>query len=289
MRARHFGQSLLCTLLLCCTSPIQAQNAGALQARNIALQSQLKDNQFDKPLYLESTEQPGALQGDIYARIDQPFAIVGPALLGAARWCDILILHLNVKGCRTSLADTISVTVGRKFDQPLADGYLFEFRYAVARLGASYQQVTLSAPAGPLGTSDYRIVLEVASLDATHSFLHMSYSYRYGTMARLAMQSYLATGGRNKVGFTRTGLQPDGQPLYIGAQRGVVERNTMRYYLAVVAYLGALSTPAAQQLERRLEAWHAGVETYPAQLHELTRRQYLDMKHREILRQQSAP
>ncbi len=291
-RTQHAGKTLLCTFLLCCASLVQAQDAAALQARNIALQTQLGNSQFDKPLHLESTEQPDALQGDIYARIDQPFAVVSPALLGATHWCGILILHLNVKSCRTGLSaasDTISVTVGRKFDQPLADGYLFEFKYRVTRRDADYQQVTLSAPTGPLGTRDYRIVLEVASLDATHSFLHMSYAYRYGAMARLAMQGYLATGGRHKIGFTRIGSKPNGQPGHIGGQRGVVERNTMRYYLAIMAYLGALATPAAQQINRRLHDWHASIEKYPAQLHELDRQQYLDMKHREILRQQSAP
>ncbi|MGC3980579.1 MAG: hypothetical protein QM808_04885 [Steroidobacteraceae bacterium] len=109
-------------------------------------------------------------------------------------------------------------------------------------------------------------------------------------MAKLAMQSYLATVGRNKVGFTQVGSQSNsqsthGQTEYIGGQRGVVERNTMRYYLAIVAYLDALAIPAAQQIEYRLDAWHASVEKYPAQLHELTRQEYLDMKHREIARQ----
>lgn len=288
--ARHASQAL-CMLLMCCTSSVFAQNAAILQARNSALQAQLSNNQFGKPLYLESSEQSGALRGDVYARIDQPFAVVGPALLGAAHWCEILILHLNVKSCRASplpAGDTISLTIGRKFDQPLDDGYQFEFKYGVAQLGAAYQQVELSAPTGPLGTSDYRIMLEVTtSLDATHSFLHMSYAYRYGTMAKLAMQSYLTTVGRNKIGFTKVGTQSNGQSRYIGGQRGVVERNTMRYYLAIVAYLGALTVPATQQLDQRLDAWYASVEKYPAQLHELTRQEYLDMKHREIIRQQA--
>ncbi|MGD9843045.1 MAG: hypothetical protein AB7F79_06910 [Steroidobacteraceae bacterium] len=291
MDGRLASKTLLCLLLLCNASLAHAQNAAALQTRNIALQKQLSNNQFNKPLYLESSEQPDALQGDIYARIDQSFAVVGPALLSAKNWCDILILHLNVKDCRVnqlSGGDTISVTVGRKFDQPLADGYLFEFNFSAAKLGTSYQQVTLSAPKGPLGTSDYRIVLELAGLDATHSFLHMSYAYRYGAITRFAMQSYLATGGRNKIGFTRVGSQSNSQPVYIGGQRGVVERNTMRYYLAIVAYLDTLATPASQQLNQRLNDWYASIEEYPAQLHELNRQQYLDMKHREILRQQIA-
>ena len=69
--------------------------------------------------------------------------------------------------------------------------------------------------------------------------------------------------------------------------RGVVERNTMRYYLAVEAYLSALSAPPAERVEKRLAHWQNAVERYP-QLHELEPEQYLRMKRKEIRRQQSA-
>ncbi len=124
-------------------------------------------------------------------------------------------------------------------------------------------------------------------LDARRSFLHLSYAYAYGMTARLAMQGYLGTVGRNKVGFSVTGHTADGRPVYIAGTRGVIERNTMRYYLAIEAYLGALSAPAAQQAEKRLNAWFDSVERYPAQLHEMERGEYLDMKHGEIARQQA--
>lgn len=284
------GKALLCWALLCGALTAQAQTAAALQARYAELLPQLSNNQFDQPLYMESSDDSGALQGDIFARIDQPFALAGPALLSVTHWCDLLILHLNVKNCHAysmPSGDTINLAIGRKFDQPLADTYAFEFKYRVAARTPDYQRIMLDAPSGPLGTSNYRIVLELGHLDPMHSFLHLSYAYRYGMSARLAMQGYLATIGRNKIGFTQIGTQPDGQPIYIGRQRGVVERNTMRYYLAIVAYLGALTMPPTQRLERRLNDWYASIEKYPAQLHELSRQQYLDMKHREILRQQT--
>ncbi len=68
--------------------------------------------------------------------------------------------------------------------------------------------------------------------------------------------------------------------------RGLVERNTMRYYLAIEAYLGALSMPPAARLEKRLRDWFASIESYPRQLHEMDENQYLKMKRREFLRQQ---
>jgi hypothetical protein len=115
----------------------------------------------------------------------------------------------------------------------------------------------------------------------------MSYSYAYGMAARMAMQGYLATVGRDKFGFSITGKSDVGKPVYIDGVRGVVERNTMRYYLAIEAYLGALSTPPADQTEKRLRDWFDAVERYPQQLHELDRNEYLDMKRREVQRQQA--
>jgi hypothetical protein len=106
--------------------------------------------------------------------------------------------------------------------------------------------------------------------------------------ARLAMQGYLATIGRDKVGFSVVGRQADGQPQFIGSTRGVIERNTMRYYLAIEAYLGALGLPPAQQVEKRLADWHSGVERYPRQLRELERGEYLAMKREQVRQQQAA-
>jgi hypothetical protein len=97
-------------------------------------------------------------------------------------------------------------------------------------------------------------------------------------MARLAIETYLDTVGRGKVGFTSIGTQADGRPIYVGGVRGVIERNAMRYYLAVIAYVDALSAPPRQQLESRLEEWFMLTERHPVQLHEIERAEYLSMK-----------
>jgi len=277
-------------LALLIAAPAYAQDAETLKARHAALTEQLGDNPFQRPLHLESRLTEDALQGDIYALIEQPYALVGTALQGSTHWCDILILHLNVKSCRVSASpdgDVLRINIGRKFEQALADAYLFEFAYRVATATPDFLQVLLEAKDGPLGTSRYRIKLEVLALDAQRSFLHLSYAYAYGVAARLATQAYLATLGRNKVGFSIVARNAEGQPVYIDGMRGVIERNTMRYYLAIEAYLNALSEPPEARLEKRLALWHSAVEQYPAQLHELERDQYLAMKRKEIQRQQT--
>jgi hypothetical protein len=101
------------------------------------------------------------------------------------------------------------------------------------------------------------------------------------------MQTYLGTIGRGKMGFTVVGQQSDGRPLYIRGMRGLVERNTMRYYLAIDAFIGALSEPPQARLEKSLRDWFTAIERYPRQLHEMEEGEYLAMKRKEYLRQQT--
>lgn len=282
LNATRIALALVCVLAV--ISPVEARDAAALKARYAELRPRLASNPFGEPLHLESSDKHGKLQSDVYATIDHPFAVAGPALQDVRHWCDILILHQNVKSCSASTrpaGDALRLTIGRKFDRPQADAYPLEFLFRVASTAPDYLHATLHADKGPMGTSRYRIDLEVVALDDGRSFMHLAYSYAYGTAASMAMEAYLATIGRDKVGFTIVGRKPDGQPVYGGGTRGVVERNTMRYYLAIEAYLAALATPPAGQLEKRLSGWYAGVERYPAQLHELERDEYLAMKRKE--------
>jgi hypothetical protein len=268
--------------------PAHAQDAPALRTRHDQLGDRLASNPFHRPLVLESTQSANGLKGDVYAVVDQPFGVVAPALQGTAHWCDVLILHLNVKHCSAAGAppgEVLRMVVGRKFDQPLEDGYKVAFAYSMPAAAADYLRIQMAAENGPLGTHDYRLTLEAVPLNAHSSFIHMSYAYAYGTAARLAMQAYLATAGRDKIGFSITGKAADGKPVYTDGVRGVLERNTMRYYLAIETYLGAVSAPPAEQPDKRARDWFNATERYATQLHEMEREDYLAMKRHEVQRQ----
>lgn len=267
-------------------------SAAVLRARYADLLPQLSSNQFQRPLFLESTESTGRLKGEVYALVVHPFAAVSEALSGPAHWCDLLILHLNTKYCHSQtdrVGSVLTVGIGKKIYQELDEVYLVQFAFLAATRTTEYFDVSLNASNGPLGTSDYRILLEAVSLEGGKTFLHLTYSYAYGFAGRVAMQAYLATTGRGKVGFTRSGKQKGAQPDYLGGVRGVVERNVMRYYLAIDAYLGALSTAPADRFGKRLQRWFDLTEQYSRQLHEVDRISYLEMKHRELLRMQKSP
>jgi hypothetical protein len=101
-----------------------------------------------------------------------------------------------------------------------------------------------------MGTRDYEIRLEAAPLDAKRTFIHLSYGYTLGSMARLAMDAYLMGPGRDKTGFSVVERRPDGSPVYVDGVRGVAERSAMRYYLAIDASLQALR-PAPRSASTR--------------------------------------
>jgi hypothetical protein len=296
MKALWTPARLLAVALVCLGVGIahaddaDANSAASLRAKYGALQGQLSHNQFQRPLYMGSSEISRGVTGDIYAVINYPFATAGAALNGPARWCDILSLHLNTKYCRASTSSqgsVLNVNIGKKHDQPLDEAYRVDFAYRVAAETPNYLKVRLNADEGPLSTRNYRIMLEAIPLEDGRTFIHLAYSYTYGLAGRLAMQAYLGTIGSDKVGFTVVGKQSDGEPLHVGGMRGLVERNTMRYYLAIEAFLGALSAPPQARLEKRLHDWFAAVERYPRQLHEMEQGEYLDMKRKEYLRQQA--
>jgi len=259
-------------------------NADALKARYTAMQRDLEHNSFGRPVVLQSTEVGRDQHGEVYAIVGYPFQTVENGLAGAQSWCDVLILPYNTKHCHASGGGDsaqLAVRIGRKSDQAPQDANPIMFTYHVQARAGDYLRVMLDSPDGPLGTRDYRIVFEATPLDGRRTFIHLGYSYGFGTMARLAMQAYLSTAGAHKVGFTVTGTDANGNPVYVKGMLGATERNTMRYFLAVDAYLGSLAVPEPQRLEKRLNDWYAASGKYPRQLAEMDKGEYLVMKRRE--------
>jgi len=269
MRCRY----LIAFLLLC--GPAQAQDAAGLQARHASLQAHLAKSPFGRPMHVESTVNGGAHKGDIHAVVEQPYATVSAALAQPAHWCDILTLQVNVKRCQASSGSLLAF-ITRKPRDGVGDAHQIEFRFDVPAKRADYLEVKLNSASGPMGTRDYQIRLEATPLDARRTFLHLTYAYTLGTMARLAMETYLAGPGRDKTGFTIAGRKPDGAPVYVDGVRGVVERSAMRYYVAIEA-----SLPPGQALDTRLTRWYSGVERYPQLRERVGREEYVEMKRRE--------
>lgn len=283
---------LICTAALPCAATAVSDPVGALREKHASLQEELWQNQFKRPLVLDSAESANRLKGDVYAIVDYSFGAVSTGLTDPDHWCDVLLLHLNTKYCQAEVkpsGTTLNVNVGTKAPEELADAPRLVFNYRVAAATREYFEIVLNAKEGPMGTSGYRISLKALALPNGKTFLYLVYSYAVSFSGRIAMQTYLGTIGNGKVGFSVIGKQADGQPDYIGGVRGLMERNTMRYYLAIDTFLGAASAAPAARPEKRLQDWFTATERYARQLHEMDRTTYVEMKRAEYARQQSVP
>jgi hypothetical protein len=253
--------------------------AAQLLARHDALAGALAHNDFGRPLALESKEEPRRVSGDVYAVIDYPFDTVSAAFRNPRSWCEVLILHLNTKYCHAD-GDRLSVRMGRKNGRDLDDAFPLSFAFHADAPRPGYVGAHANSPSGPLGSRDYDISMQATPLPGGRSFMRLHYSYAFGAAAKLATKGYLATSGSDKVGFTREGDR------YVRGLRGAVERNAMRYYLAVESYLGSLGAAPGRQFATRIQRWFDATERYSRQLHEMDRGTYLAMKQREYARQQ---
>lgn len=287
---RSFALSLLVAGALAGSAP-PARAAGgadgepALQARLQSMQHELAHSPFGRPVVLRSSGSDTTPHGEVFALIDHPFPLVASALQRAQNWCSVLLLQTNIKRCTAGGeggGQRLDVGIARRYTDPVDDAQHVVFAYRVLAAQPQYLSVELSAPSGPVGTSNYGLRFEAAPAGGDKTFVHFSYAYEAGTLARIATGAYLASSGKDKVGFTVVGRDDDGRPRYVGGIQGVAERNTMRYFLAIDAFLDTLGGTPPQRLAQRLREFHAALEHYPAQLHETQWPEYRDMKRREI-------
>lgn len=232
-------------------------------------------------VFLESQSSNTGVSADVYSKLNQPLASVQHLLQSPQSFCGMLTLHLFIQRCEFSLGGTgttFNVTMG---GTPVSiPGGLQSMAYIAPHVSVTQDAISyeLVAKSGPLGTSDYQIVVEAVSLDGHSSLLHMQYSYKMGWVAKLAMQAYQASAGRTKIGFTVVGRNEDGSPQYIQGERGSLERNSMRIFIALLASLSDNSGTAQQQLDKRRRYWFELTETFPNQLHEFSLEEYMKRK-----------
>ena len=273
-------------------APAQAQaQAQALRETQRRLAEPLANSPLRRPIHLVSAETPDGLQGDVYALVDYPIDDVRGALQNPAQWCDMLLLHINNRRCRvagTPQAATITLSVVRRYDKPVEQAFELPFVHHVGSATPDYLAVDLSAATGPMGTSHYQVTLEAVPSGERQTFLHFGYAYKHNVMAKYATMAYLATFGSHKMGFTATGKSASGETEYIRGLRGLMERNAMRYFFTLDAYLAGMDAPPPQQRDKRLSRWFELVEEYPRQLHEIELPAYLAVKREDREREAAA-
>jgi len=241
----------------------------------------------DKEIYIRSEQAGDRLTADIYAIARHGFDDICQAISTPENWCEFAPLHLNIKACTCSrgVQPVITFYAGRKFYNPPEEAYELKYLFRVTESKADRFRVVLSAEDGPWGTNDYVIMVEAVLIEG-QTLLHMGLSYETSFLSRFATNAYLATIGSEKIGFS-TIEQQDVGPVHIAGLKGIIERNAMRYFLALSVYLDTLDLDPAEAFNHRAEAWFELTEAYAMQLHELEQQEYLEAKRRERLNQQA--
>ncbi|MGH8597729.1 MAG: hypothetical protein ACREXT_13820, partial [Gammaproteobacteria bacterium] len=240
------------------TSAVSGSETGALAAR--------RGDVAVFPFEVHSSDD-GLISGEIVGRLAFPFAAVREALASPQAWCQMVTLHLNVKGCvyREEAAESrVTIYTGRKEFQPLDRSYALDYGFT-AEVAEGGLEVKLTAARGPLGTKDYLIDVAFREISSAETQVEIAYRYSGSQRARINMNAYLATAGRHKVGFTVLDHDAQGHPQYIAGARGMMERNAMRYFLAIQAYLESLTIPANERLAWSTTRWFELTEQYPLQ------------------------
>ncbi len=248
------------------------------------VEAKLERTSFGFPLYLESSDQDGRVHVDVYGIFHHPFRNVLNVLKIPANWCDIVSLHPNVKACTyrdMSGAWGLTFYFGRKVYESPADTYNFIFYCRNVEQQPNYMDIVLNADEGPLGTKNHKMRFEAIPLDGGTTFVRVSYTYNYGISLRLAEKIYFATLGLGKVGFTVSGTDSSGNPVYIGGPRGALERNAVRYYFAIQSFMDVLHYAEESRFSMRLSSWYDLTSRYRKQLFDLEKNDYLRFKTEE--------
>lgn len=244
------------------------------------IEKELGKSLFAIPFFIESSMSKNASHVDIYGTVKYPFYIVQNDLLVPTNWCEILLPHIKVRACTyKKVNDTWLLNIYNvdKFSEPLEDAYQMKFEYRVSELQPRYFNISLAAPEGPSGTKNHRFGLEATPLDEGSTFIHLRYSFSYSRLVYLLMKLF----GGSKIGFSVTGTDSDGNPVYVDGLRGSVERDVVCYYLSLLAYLDTREAPAQQRFEKQISQWYDLAGRYKKQLLQMEKEEYLTHKRQD--------
>ena len=288
MPSWSISRLILALLSLLLALPLRASWGGeAVPQRFVGYYQELQEaarrGPFGFPLQVRSEERGDLVIAEALGIMDHPLQAFGAAVAEPASWCELIPLNLNIKACTIqweAREPLVTLYIGGKGYLPPESASQQPYRFSVRARRPEDVAVSLSALRGLLGTKAHQLEFEAASV-AGKTVVALRSSYEESAMSKLATAIYLTTVGRDKVGFSREPLNPDGQARFVKGAQGMIERNLMRYYLVLKAFLDTQALPDSRRFDARISAVYDLMERYPAQLHEMERAEYLDVKRRE--------
>jgi len=227
--------------------------------------------------------------GHAFSLLQHPYSDVVNLLSSMKNWCLALILNVNIKTCtyehETSNLKHMNFYVEDEHYVAPENAYHIRYQYDIVQWEKDYQYVRMEARDGPYDTGDYLFIVEIIPVEENRSFIHLAYSTRFGWISRLLLNTYLATIGRNKYGFTIVAENKHGMAKYIRGIEAIMERNTARYLLAFQAYLETHTVNLENRFMAGLNRWHSYTELFRPQLYELDNSEYISNKQKEFKNQ----
>jgi hypothetical protein len=237
------------------------------------------------PFHVESAENKNTSHVDIYGTVKYPFEMVRNNLLLPTNWCDILLSHPKVRACTYKKIDDtwlFNIYVVNKSSESIEDADEMKFVFRVSELQPEYFDIDFTAHEGPHNTKDHKFELEAIPLEKNITFIHANYSFGYSLLVYLPMKLFIGS----KIGFSITGTDSAGNPVYVEGLRGTVERDVVYYYLAILAYLDTFQAPSDQRFDRRISEWYSLTAKFQKQLAELKKEEYFTDKSQDWGNQQ---
>lgn len=285
----NYSKWCLTALLICGVASAQnVPSYAELAANQAKLVEWMAANESGAKLYAESEPSDDVQKTQLALVVEGvDLESASTILAGPDAWCELMILHLNVKACvygGSGDDQWIELYMGKKsYQRPdQAEDMRLNFSSGVNDDGVSW--VELSADKGPYGTSEYYVGLYAIKAE-NGSYVQIASSQKVGRTAMSAMNMYFKTVARNKVGFSTVGTERNGEPKYSTGSQAALERNVARYLIAVNLYLPTHNVTGMQGLQMRAAPWFDETEKYPRQLHEVDRDDYLENKEKEYQNQ----
>ncbi len=274
----------LCSADSAYPNSLSANNAAWLNDKYSAIKSELLNSPHGLPIHITALDNGEHLQCNVYGILEYNFNKIRRQLCNPKNWCDILFLHPNIKSgvyYTENGHSILNVYCGRKYYQKPENTYKIVLQYRVVRESDTYFFIQLSSDKGPMYTRNYRIRLDAIPLKNDKTFIHLGYEYDYGTAFKNMLRIYFNTIGRHKIGFSREKTKERGNPVYVKGNRGMIERNAVRYYFAVQAFMDTLEYPEKIRFENRISRWYDLTDGFKRQLYELSKKAYMANKKRE--------
>lgn len=282
------SKPVITMLLIGALAPVQARAVGNAETEGLVQQYLAASQQSPGlakglPIHLFTRQEKNRLTVKLIGVMPYSYTEVASVLSQPQSYCEFLPLMFNVKSCIVAEQNPQTqiryYVAGKHYNPPLTS-FRINSVYRLLQYKGDFLSVNLESDEDSLGSSQYRVELRAIPYNG-QTLISVNSLYAPGRLTRMATYTYINVFARNKPGFTMVKQDDAAKPSPITGFPAIIERSSVRAYLALKSLLTNRHLRPEQQFEARLRTWYDLNSPYNKQLYELDRNQYLDIKRRE--------